>query len=692
MSNNIFLDAAIEYASRGMAVFPVEPNGKAPVTKHGVHEATTDFNIIKKWWRKYPNANIGIACGQVSGGLLVVDLDEKPNGISGGDTLRKWERENGDLPETVRAITGSGGYHIYYRVGSKEKNRVNILEGIDIRSDGGYVVAPPSIHSTGNQYQWEFDPEEYDIADADETVMKLLRTGEKSDMEAFSMKGKVGSGKRNDTIYKLACALQAKGVEDEAIMISCQATNMKQCSPPLKESEVVKLVESALKHEKGVVKINRDTDSVELLYVTDKGGKTKVRQCAENVARVLLGDPLLANKIKDDTFGHRLIYLGQLEWRTRGDTMGEWTDKDDSALRAYLDIRYGLRNKTDYEDGFNMAMLENSYNPLVGYLEVLEWDGKPHIDNLLTDYLGADPSEYNITVMRTFLQGAVHRAYHPGCKFDLMPVLIGEQGDGKTTFFKYLACNDDWFNDNFNFKNLDSKAVVEAMSGRWILEMGEMDTLKKDSVTADALKAFITSQSDTYRTPFNRRPESRKRQCVFCGTSNDVNFLKDRTGNRRYLPIDCHKSKARKDIFNEKEARPEFIQAIAEAVHIYKQDPDRPPVLPRHIEQDARQAQKDHLEEDSWVSLIEDYLETTSRDRVNALCIWDEGFKQDPVLQRRADINRILTIMRHDIKCWHEIGKARIPGYGNNAVCFEREKIPEDSGFTPIEDTLEIPF
>ena len=696
MSNNIFLDAAIDYASKGMAVFPIKPKGKQPITKKGVHDATTNFDTIKKWWTKHPSANIGIACGEVSGYLLVVDVDEKENGVSGADSLSEWERSNGDLPETVRSITGRGGSHLFYRLkGETGKNKVNLLEGVDIRSDGGYIVAPPSIHPNGNSYEWEYDPDEYPIAEANDVVRKLLDADKPEQTDKFVMPGKVGSGKRNDTIYKLACSLQAKGLIDSVILNTCRAANTEQCDPPLSDAEVDKIVESALKHDKGVA-IRAPSGSVSLLTVTDSKGNEKVRQCAENVARVILNDPKITDKIKDDTFAHRLIYLGQLDWRNNGDTFGEWTDKDDSALRSYLDIRYGLRNKADYEDGFNMALLENTYDPLVGYLDALEWDGKPRIDNLLTDYLGADPSEYNISVMRTFLQGAVHRAYKPGCKFDLMPVLIGAQGDGKTTFFKYLACNDDWFHDNFNFKSLDSKAVVEAMSGKWILEMGEMDTLKKDAVTADALKAFTTSQQDRYRTPFARRPEDRKRQCVFCGTSNDVNFLKDRTGNRRYLPIDCHKERATKDIFNEEEARAEFIQAVAEAVHIYKQNPKRRPVLPRHIELDAMQAQRNHLEEDSWVSLIEDYLDRTSRDRVNALCIWDEAFNQDLVMQRRADISRILTILRHDIKGWHEIGKARIDGYGRGSICFERDSLsPNDlnnTGFEDFGDTETIPF
>lgn len=681
--NKIFLDAAIEYASKGMAVFPLKPRAKEPLTRHGVKDATTNFNTIEKWWTKHPNANIGIACGQVSGGLLVIDLDEKPNGISGTDTLHNWERENGTLPETVRSITGKGGAHILYRIDHVEKNKINLLEGVDIRSDDGYIVAPPSVHPNGRSYEWEYDPEEYEIADADETVLKLLAVGKKATLDKFTAPDKIPDGKRNDTIYKLACSLQSRGLGDGSILAACQAENATKCNPPLSEVEVEKIVESALKHDKGTKTYPSNAVELDLLTVPTKGGGEKVRQCGENVARVILGDPAIAGKIKDDTFGHRLMYLGQLEWRQDGDNYGEWTDKDDSALRAYLDIKYNLRNKADYEDGFNMALLENVYNPLTGFLDALEWDGVPRIDDALNRYLGVEKTEYNLAAFRVFLQGAIHRAYDPGCKFDYMMVLIGKQGDGKSTLFKFLACNDDWYDENFNFKDTNNKTTVEKMAGKWFLEMGEMDTMKKDMVTSDALKAFVSSVADDYRVPFARRKETRKRQCVFCGTSNDINFLKDRTGNRRYLPIDCNATnETRRRIFDYDTARPYFRQVIAEAVAEYKKDPLKKPVLPMDIEEQAKREQIAHLEEDVWVSIIQDHLDTELVGRVNAAYIYDKAFGKDPVDMRKGEAGRILTIMRNDIVGWHEIGKARLNGYGKRGICFERDNMPpnEDLG------------
>lgn len=687
--NNTFLDAAIEYAGKGMAVFPLKPKDKKPLTAHGVKDATTDFDTITKWWKRNPNANIGIACGQVSGGLLVIDLDERENGVSGFDSLHEWESANGELPETARTITGKGGSHILYRVDHKENNRVDLLDGIDVRSDGGYIVAPPSIHPNGNRYEWEYDPEEYDIAEANETVMQLLAVGKKVEVDNFTMPDKISSGKRNDTIYKVACSLQAKGLGDGAIYAACRAENQSKCDPPLAEDEVDKIVQSALKHDKGISAPVVASTNIDLIYDTDKDGNPKIRQCAENVARVILNDPAVAHKIKEDTFGHRLVYFGQLDWRAEGDTLGEWSDKDDSALRSYLHMKYRLRNKGDYDDGFNMALFENSWNPLVSRLNALEWDGVPRIDEAMTYFLGVEKNEYNLAVFRYFLQGAVHRAYDPGCKFDNMIVLIGNQGDGKSTFFKFLALNEEWYTDNFNFRDTKNKATIEYMAGKWILEMGEMDVMKKDNVTSNELKAFISSQADDYRTPYEKRPQRRPRQCVFCGTSNDKNFLKDRTGNRRYFPIDCHATDETKDrIFNYKISRPYLEQVMAEAVAYYKAHPDEELILPKHIELMAKEAQDEHLEEDVWVQIIDDYLESDLTGRVNAAYLYEKALNKDMADMRKWEAARILIIMRNDIKGWHEIGKARLGGYGRAAICFERDKVSpktEKNNQNPLE-------
>lgn len=174
---NNMLHAALHYAELGFAVFPLKPRDKVPLTHHGCKDASRDPQQIRKWWNRLPDCNIGLATGAVSNNICVIDIDiDEEKGIDGSDTLSEWERRNGKLPDTAIAITGRGGYHYYYKITEPIKNRANILEGIDFRGDGGYVVAPPSIHSNGNQYEWEFDIDEYPITEADDKVIKLLAT------------------------------------------------------------------------------------------------------------------------------------------------------------------------------------------------------------------------------------------------------------------------------------------------------------------------------------------------------------------------------------------------------------------------------------------------------------------------------------------------------------------------------------
>ena len=549
-----------------------------------------------------------------------------------------------------------------------------------------------------------FHPERvYTQHELNELLDRLLpvqegHTDEKDKSKGKSQKvpEKVTEGSRNDFIYRRACQLQALDWTDDAIMRACLAENEQRLQPPLDSEEVEKAVASALKREKGSIS-EKKFRGIDLIYQTDKSGKSQIRQCAENVFRVIDQDPELAGRIKYDTFNYRIMYLGQLPWKEEGDTFGTWQEADDAELRNYLDMKYSLHVRTNYDDGFKMAVSRNKYNPLTGYLNALRWDGVHRIDTLLPDYLGADRNEYTSGVLHTFLQGMMHRAYDPGCKFDYMVVLVGPQGKGKSTFLRYLACRDEWYSEDFNFKSTDAKSTIELMEGKWLLEMGEMATLKKDSVSSDNIKAFITSMSDKYRVPYEKRSEIRKRQCVFAGTSNDINFLKDRTGGRRFLPVVIHPERIIKDIRDEKAARPEFEQAIAEAVNYYKAHPDEKPMLSDELTEYAEKVQREHLEEDGWVSMIQDFLDDTTKDRVNSACIWVNAFDKAEADMKRADSSRILTIMRNDIEGWHEIGKTRCSGFGRSLICFERDAEDPDeelsgTGFEQMADEEIIPF
>lgn len=250
------LDAALNYAENGLAVFPLVPNAKEPLTDHGFKDASTDTAKIKAWWTKYPEANIGIATGNMSGGLVAIDLDVK-NNAGGPQSYDAWlEKEWLVMPQTLTAKTWSGGRHIFFRYRTPVPSRTGWLKGVDVRSDGGYVVAAPSIIN-GEPYEWEISPEDSNIVseDEDECVWYLLdeirSNGHVQKTESLKVPDKISVGGRNDMLYKFACSMQAKGASDDAIMAAVKAENMAKCEPPLPDSEIEKLVRSALTKEKG---------------------------------------------------------------------------------------------------------------------------------------------------------------------------------------------------------------------------------------------------------------------------------------------------------------------------------------------------------------------------------------------------------------------------------------------------------
>lgn len=245
---------ALHYAEMGLAVFPLACRDKVPAVVDGCKAATTERTTIERWWDKNPQYNIGIATGNKSSGLVVIDLDvDKNKGIDGYDVLRDWQNKHGKLPETWQSITGRGGYHYFYKDAIVHSNRVGLYEGVDIRGEGGYIVAPPSVHPNGNIYEWEQGPEEYEIAQVDNIVNDFLK-GEKQRRDSehktnFKVPELIPEGKRVDTIVRLIASLRTKGLDDDAIKAAVRVENEKRCNPPLKEKELEKAVFPALKRD-----------------------------------------------------------------------------------------------------------------------------------------------------------------------------------------------------------------------------------------------------------------------------------------------------------------------------------------------------------------------------------------------------------------------------------------------------------
>lgn len=252
-------DWALKYARMGWAVFPIKPPrmggktpGKEPATPHGFKDATTDLRQIESWWTTCPDYNIGIATGSASGGLVVIDLDiDEEKGKNGYEVLKQWQQEHKELPETCLSITGRGGYHFFYRDSANWKSRAGLYEGVDIRGEGGYIVAPPSLHKNGRYYEWEQEPGEYAIAQADNTVIEFLAGPPPKDLGrlGFQMPETIPEGERVKALVAMIGSSKAKGLSDAAIRAAVAAENESRCFPPLTDQELEKEVFPALRRE-----------------------------------------------------------------------------------------------------------------------------------------------------------------------------------------------------------------------------------------------------------------------------------------------------------------------------------------------------------------------------------------------------------------------------------------------------------
>jgi predicted P-loop ATPase len=202
--------------------------------------------------------------------------------------------------------------------------------------------------------------------------------------------------------------------------------------------------------------------------------------------------------------------------------------------------------------------------------------------------------------------GGVHRAFRPGCKFDEVPILIGEkQGEGKSTFIKWLAMQDDFFNDNIS--DFDSQKGIEALQGKWIVELGELSGLKK--AENETVKQFLSCRKDTYRPAYGRYAMDFPRQCIFLGSTNDREFITDETGGRRFWPVEIHASP---------ESTSERMIALgiardllwAEAMALYRRGEKT--WLSTAVEIAAgEQEQQRFAQQDEWAGLVRAYLERT---------------------------------------------------------------------------------
>lgn len=317
-----------------------------------------------------------------------------------------------------------------------------------------------------------------------------------------------------------------------------------------------------------------------------------------NAALILRNDPRLRGAFAINQFSMRPVVRRDLPWRRAKD--GDlWEDADDANLLLYMEQTWRLVGENKIRNAWTVVANENAYHPVREYLDGLCWDGTERLDTLLVRYMGAEDTPYTRAVTRKWMTAAVKRMYQPGCKFDAMLVLVGAQGIGKSRLAAILSRG--WFTDSLTC--MDGKEAYEAIRGSWIIEVAELAAARRSE--QEAQKKFISSQVDTYRPAYGRNVVSLPRQCVFYGSTNDMEPLKDDTGARRYWPVLCAGVNHGQHIGLEEEVD----QLWAEAVVRYRAG-ETLWLDDRAVAEEAQAAQEMMTVQDTALGELMEYLDT----------------------------------------------------------------------------------
>lgn len=331
--------------------------------------------------------------------------------------------------------------------------------------------------------------------------------------------------------------------------------------------------------------------------VLDMDDSGRVIKSAANVARIIGHDPELAG-IRKNLFDGSVEGPKTPPWPTSGRS---WSETQSAGLRMYLAENFDIFHRDWTRDAVTVVAGENAFHPVQDYLEALPaWDGTERLDTLLVDTLGAADTAYTRAVTRKTLVAAVARVMKPGVKFDQILVLAGGQGIGKSTLCQRLA--NGWFTDGLTLTDMRDKTSAEKLRGHWIVEIAELAGMRRAEI--EAVKGFISRQSDDYRPAYGTVVEHHLRQCVFIGTTNAAGFLQDATGNRRFWPVTVRGGGDTPPW----DLDDDYIEQVwAEALAAYRVG--EPLYLTGALADDARAAQQDAMEADERVGLVQAYLD-----------------------------------------------------------------------------------
>ena len=406
-----------------------------------------------------------------------------------------------------------------------------------------------------------------------------------------------------------------------------------------------------------------DAESTDWILTLDTTKQGAVKPTIDNICIILENDPQLKGKFALNKFAGRGEVLGSLPWEP-GSKRRLWSDTDINGIYWYLEKRYDITKRGNIDAALDIHANTHAFNEVQDFIKGLAWDGTPRLDRLFIDYLGAEDTEYTRAVTRKSITAAIARAMEPGCKYDNMLILCGKQGLGKSTILDKLSRG--WFNDSI--RTFEGKEASELLVGVWLVEVAELDAFRRTDVAR--IKQFLSLRADRYRAAYGRNVKELPRSCVFFGTCNQLDFLVDTTGNRRFWPVDVGAAPNTKSVFtdlNEYEVSQIWAEAKARwqfGEQLY---------LTGSLEEAAQEMQEMHRESSPKEGMIEDFVAkeipedwqnwgidrrrdwwaqathgdvvTKKRDRISAVEVWCELYNGNQKDFRQVDTREINNIL-----------------------------------------------
>ena len=680
---SVLIDAALAEAQR-WPVFPLA-HDKRPVVSGGFMAATQDPADIRRMV-SLPGAElVGVPTGEVSG-IDVLDIDPDKGGFS-------WQDDHAhEIPDTEYQLTRKpGGMHYLFRHHPGMRSSASkIGPGVDVRGDGGYIVRWSATTGSGRRIGKVADWPAWLVIEA--SRKRLLSTGAGAlqpdqlappDMQTLldfldALPNPESCGRDDYVAVCMAVQGCIRGLEamnpdlDPEPIIHAAASwaaRWEGPNPGDYEAERAKwesdwgqrdddlagwrqlraaakrlgvdtapVVQSSAVAAFGADPMPDEPDPLARLVgwrddlMLDKTGG--ILSNVKNALTMLQGDPRLADVLAYDEMQRATILLRAVGDRMRGEFPRRPSDADVTQIQAFLQ-RAGLAHisKDATWQAIEARAQDNRQHPLRNYLDGLAHDGVARVETWLTRYCGAEDTPVNRAIGRMFLIQMVARAMQPGCQADAMLVLEGKQNQGKSTVCRILG--GDWAAGNLpDMHRSDAVRLSMHLRGKWLIEVPELAGMSK--AETGALKAFITQTEELYVPKYGRAEVIEPRSCVFLGTTNDSQYLRDATGGRRFWPVRCG------DTFDTAGLARDRDQIFAEAVALYRAGvPWWPSAATYSLLQGE---QEERYEADIWESDISTWLHGRERATLREVASGAMGIARDRL--GTAEQRRLAAIMR----------------------------------------------